>query len=304
MSRHAVHRTSQPAAGDCSGPQDHRARLGPARSLAGCLLRRGCGPRRQLPDGRRGRGGRGGGHRGQGRSGLRHQHGFRQTRFHPHRRTRPRGLAAQHRAVALRRGRRAAVVVRLAPRSGIEDGEPCPGRLRGPLGGGPAPLRMPGPEPRSRHPRPGLRRRLRRPGALVASHGRADRRRGVLARGPAPPRRRGARGSRARAARTRAQGGPGPVERHPGLDRAGPGRPVRNRTGVPGRSRHGRTECRRCPGLRRPLRSPHPGSAPPTGADRGCGRVAHARRRQRHPGLAPHGGRPRAGPIACAASRR
>ncbi len=189
--RRSVQSVRRAAAGDCSGTQDHRARFDPARSLARRLLRRGRGARRQ-PAGRASRPRRPW-WRPSWLRGIRSTastRGFGKLASIRIAGTRPRGPAAQHRAVALRRGRRAAVVVRLAPRHGVEDGEPRPGRVRGPVGSGPAPLRMPGPEPRSGDPRPGLGRRLRRPGAAVASHGRADRRRRVLARGPAPPRRR------------------------------------------------------------------------------------------------------------------
>ncbi len=73
--RRSVQSVRRAAAGDCSGTQDHRARFDPARSLARRLLRCRRDARRRLPDARRRCRGRGGGHRGSGGSGLRHQYG-------------------------------------------------------------------------------------------------------------------------------------------------------------------------------------------------------------------------------------
>ena len=203
------------------------------------------------PD-RRQRGLRGAHHR-RGPHRLRYQHRLRPAGVHPHRARGPGSAAKLAGAVARGRRGRAAGRRHGAPDHGAEDQQPGARLLRHPPQGHRRADRAGQRRGLSAHPAQGLGGRVGRPGAAGA-HVPA-----VAGREPRAPSRRvaacppGAGNRRPAAVHAGGQGRPGAVERHPGVDRLCPARPVR-----------GRGPDVRGAGLRRPERGSHAGLARPS----------------------------------------
>ncbi len=211
---------------------------------------------------------------------------------------RSRDAAAQHRAVARGRRRRAAAGAGRAADDGAEAREPRPGRVGRALADARSCSRrcsraasspvVPG---QGSVGASGDLAPLAHMAAAMIGVGEFDRRRRAHAG------RRGAGARRAGAARARRQGRAGAAQRHAGLDRAARW-PACSRPSACSRRRSSPARSRPTPrGLRRAVRSAHPRAARPSRPDRGRRGAARADGGQRHPRLASRRRRPRAGPL-------